>query len=81
MPLDVVKIVEGLRFLRDAAHQRGVFGADLHEYKLRPRANEPDVGAFERRYSLRLPDDYRRFLTEVGNGGARPYFPFSTPQA
>ncbi|MCI0741536.1 MAG: SMI1/KNR4 family protein [Gemmataceae bacterium] len=29
---------------------------------------------FEDRYSLRLPDDYRTFLMQVGNGGAGPYY-------
>src|SRR5437868_2739639 len=74
MQLDVPKIVEGLRFLREADRDRVVFGANGHEYRLRPCLDEEKVGEFERRYSLRLPDDYRRFLMQVGNGGAGPYY-------
>lgn len=74
MPIDIPKIIEGLQYLREADRDHAVFGADGHEYKLRPCATEAQVLDFERRYSLRLPEDYRRFLTEVGNGGAGPYY-------
>jgi hypothetical protein len=75
MPLDVFKIVEGLRFLRDTDGQElSVFGADGHGYERRPPADEADLVEFERRQGLRLPEDYRRFLIEVGNGGAGPYY-------
>src|SRR5262249_43517544 len=73
MPVDVPKIVGGLRVLREAGRKRAVFGGDRHEYKLRPRLDEAKIVEFEGRYSLRLPDDYRRFLMQVGNGGAGPY--------
>jgi hypothetical protein len=49
-----LKIVEGLRFLREADRDRVVFGANGHEYKLRPCVDEVKVEKFERRYSLRL---------------------------
>jgi hypothetical protein len=74
MPLDVARIVEGLRFLREADRNLTVFGAKGHEHELRPCLDEARVVEFERRYSLRLPADYRRFLMEVGNGGAGPYY-------
>jgi hypothetical protein len=74
MPLDVPKIVDGLRFLRKADRKLAVFGANGHEYKLRPCLLEATIVEFEVRYSVRLPDDYRKFLTQVGNGGAGPYY-------
>jgi len=74
MPLDVPKIVDGLRFLREADRKRVIFGANGHEYKLRPSLDETKIAEFERRYSVRLPDDFRNFLTHVGNGGAGPYY-------
>jgi hypothetical protein len=74
MPLDVPKIVEDLWFLREADRNLAVFGANGHKYNLRPRLDEATVADFEHRYSLRLPNDYRRFLIELGNGGAGPYY-------
>ena len=32
------------------------------------------VVKFETEYEVALPEDYRQFLTEVGNGGAGPYY-------
>jgi hypothetical protein len=74
MPLDVRRILDDLRFLREADREFAVFGANGHEYKLRHRLNEAKVVEFENRYSLRLPDDYRIFLMQVGNGGAGPCY-------
>ena len=70
----VPKIVEAVRFLREHDHRLSVFGANGHEYAFRPVAKEAELIEFERQHSLRLPDDYRRFLIEVGNGGAGPFY-------
>jgi hypothetical protein len=74
MALDVAKILDGLRYLREADRDLSVFGANGHRYTLRPRQDEAAVDEFERRHSIRLPDDYRQFLLEVGNGGAGPCY-------
>jgi len=51
-----------------------VFGADGHRYQLNPPLPETDIQTFETRYGIRLPDDYRHFLSVIGNGGAGPYY-------
>ena len=51
-----------------------IFGARHHGFVLNPPVAEEEVVAWERRYSIRLPADYRQFLTEVGNGGAGPNY-------
>ncbi len=48
------------------------FGACKHKYHLEGPISEEKVRLIEERYSFQLPDDYRRFITEVGNGGAGP---------
>lgn len=39
---------------------------------LNPVLSEGEVAAFEGRNSVTLPEEYRRFLLEVGNGGEGP---------
>jgi hypothetical protein len=41
-------------------------------YELEPPLTETEVSAFEAQYGIRLPQDYRRFVLEVGSRGACP---------
>src|SRR5690242_2351707 len=54
--------------------RRRVFGAASHQYKLNPPLPVSVIAAFEERHGVSLPEDYRRFVTEVGNGGVGPYY-------
>lgn len=51
-----------------------VFGADEHRYRLNPRITTDQLRDFEALHGVTLPDDYRQFLLEAGNGGAGPYY-------
>jgi len=51
-----------------------VFGASSHRYVLNPPVSEAEVQQFEEQYRIQLPACYRTFLTEVGNGGAGPFY-------
>jgi SMI1 / KNR4 family (SUKH-1) len=51
-----------------------VFGADGHQFELNGVVLEADLVAFERKYRISLPHDYRQFLTHLGNGGAGPFY-------
>src|SRR5262245_26546599 len=61
--MDWAAVRESLERLRSASHVP----------LLRPPLSESEVQAFESRYRIRLPADYREFITTVGNGGAGPY--------
>ena len=72
-------ILQRLQELDRHDPQRKLFGANSHQYRLHPPVAHSDVAAFEAKYNVTLPDDYRVFITEIGNGGAGPYyglFPF-----
>jgi hypothetical protein len=62
-------------------HSFTVFGASSHRYKMNPPAAPGEVLAFETTYSISLPECYKAFLLQVGNGGkgymnsgAGPYY-------
>jgi hypothetical protein len=69
--------------LKSLAHRdrdRKLFGAASHDYTLNPPAGLAEVEDFERKHHISLPEDYRFFITEIGNGGAGPaygLFPFA----
>ncbi len=44
-------------------------GAKEHKYELGTRLNEEQLAEFETRNKLRLPEDYRWLLLNMGNGG------------
>jgi hypothetical protein len=51
-----------------------IFGASSHHFRLNAPLVEAEVRAFERQHAIQLPLEYRRFLIELGNGGAGPYY-------
>lgn len=50
------------------------FGADHHKYKWNPPATLEDVEKFEQEIGVTLPDGYRNFFLQAGDGGAGPSY-------
>jgi hypothetical protein len=71
---DRAEVVSRLRYLRNADPELTRFGSAAHRYLLNPPLAEHFVTAFEARHDLSLPDDYRAFLVQVGDGGAGPFY-------
>jgi hypothetical protein len=51
-----------------------VFGANTHRYNLNERLSEEDINRFEKKHQITLPEGYVLFLTQIGNGGAGPFY-------
>jgi hypothetical protein len=78
-PIDRFTILPRLDELDRKDRRRRVFGAASHQYKLNPPLSVSVLEQFEKLHGVWLPADYRFFITEIGNGGAGPFyglFPF-----
>lgn len=67
-------IYELLNKARKADSEYKVFGSDRHKYQLNPPVSKDEVLKLEADFNIKLPEDYVYFLTEIGNGGAGPYY-------
>ena len=70
----IARLVDELRRAREADPELRIFGASTHGYRLNPAASEEAVARVEAATKQPLPEDYRAFLREAGNGGAGPYY-------
>jgi hypothetical protein len=70
--LDPAFVAHALRKLRSSGTK--VFGADRHRFLVNEPLPESHVLTFETTHKIKLPVDYRSFLTTIGNGGAGPYY-------
>lgn len=51
-----------------------IFGSEVHKYKLNEPISFEKVVEFETEHQVKLPKDYVEFITQIGNGGAGPYY-------
>ena len=71
-PLEEIRAL--LEQARKADADRKQFGAKDHKYELAPPASLEEVEAFEQETGVWLPEGYRNFLLQAGNGGAGPFY-------
>ena len=75
------EVIEILNQAQQIDSKYEMFGASTHKYSLNPPIRESFVRGVEERYGFKLPEDYFRFITEIGDGGAGPDYgirPFVT---
>lgn len=68
----VQRILEKLQAVR--ARGLSCFGSESHQFRLNAPLGEAELTAFEMHQGVRLPEDYRTFLLNAGNGGAGPHY-------
>lgn len=69
-----IEIEELLEKAKKADPNYQVFGSDWHKYQLNPPVSMGEVLKLEEDFKIKLPPDYVYFLTQIGNGGAGPYY-------
>ena len=67
-------ILEDLEALRRKGGEAQVHGALAHRFRVQPVVPTSTIERFEADHRIVLPDEYRSFLTRVGNGGAGPAY-------
>jgi hypothetical protein len=77
MSLNPAYIHKRLAELRDLDPELTLFGAKAHRYQLQPTISAADVADYEQQKSISIPEEYRQFIIEVGNGGAGPFLGIS----
>ncbi|PVD51273.1 SMI1/KNR4 family protein [Terrimonas sp.] len=68
------QIEEKLYQLKKLDSNYSLFGSLKHRYHLNPPISSEKIEKFELRNKISLPNDYKEFLINVGNGGAGPFY-------
>ena len=71
MKEQLIRIQQKLAQAKAADKDLQVFGADAHQYHLNPPVSEAEVLAFEKKYGVSLPEDYRAFVQTIGDAKAQ----------
>ena len=80
----IMEIEEKLKKLKAKDKELTLFGSEEHKYAFNKPLSKEEINAFESKHHIHLPEGYRHFLLDIGNGGAGPYYglePLSEPQS
>jgi hypothetical protein len=72
MPDKFDRIIADFARCRESRKMTDIFGANSHRFKTHPPLTVQSIEEFEGTHQCALPDEYRTFVTYVGNGGAGP---------
>ncbi len=62
------------QLLKQSDKQLTVFGAAKHRYEMNNPITIEYIKNFERNYQIKLPEELVAFYTNIGNGGAGPFY-------
>lgn len=66
------QIKEKITLLKSLDSRYSIFGASKHRYKFNPVLEKSKIQAFEQKFNISLPEEYKQFLTQIGDGGMGP---------
>ena len=70
----IQRIQQKLPLAKQMDSDEALFGADSHHYQLNPPLDIAQIAQWQRRTGAQLPQEYMQFMTQLGNGGAGPYY-------
>lgn len=70
----IQRIQQKLPLAKQMDSDEELFGADSHHYQLNPPLDMAQIEQWQRRTGVRLSQEYVQFMTQLGNGGAGPYY-------
>lgn len=70
----VNRIKEKILLAKEKDSRFDVFGSTKHKYEWNAPISSEEVQDFENRNNITLPEGFKLFITEIGNGGAGPYY-------
>ena len=70
----VNEIKEKFQKLKSLDKDFKIFGAHFHEYGFNPTLSETQIKEFEKNHSIKIPEEYRLYLENIGDGKAGPFY-------
>lgn len=74
----LARIQAKITALKEKDPDLNLFGSESHAYKLNQPLSNQTLTEFENEHQITLPQDYRAFLEQIGNGGMGPYYGLET---
>jgi hypothetical protein len=67
-------IIKKIHHLKNVDKDYKIFGAKDHKYEFGKLLEEEKIYDFENKYNVKIPCEYKLFMSQVGNGGAGPFY-------
>lgn len=71
---DILRLKQKLISLKEKDQNFLIFGSAIHKYQLNPCISNDQISVFETEHNIKLPIDYKTFISEFSNGGAGPAY-------
>ena len=66
------EILDKIEAIKTLDKDLKIYGAKNHKYEFNPVFDQHKLFEFEKEHQITLPEDYRDFITKIGNGGVGP---------